>query len=219
MFSGSLPRGRFKKLKRAVERRGIAAMECQACGGRPDDARFNKCGHLYCSECYERVPDSLCERQSCRKRLRRATAVDDVLFESLCTRFGVFFALQSYPEEDTGTDTSDDSSAMQTPRATRFRQVSTHDQIISPQSAHFPSIQPVTASYDDNSSEDDGFDNRSQRSTGYGDDGDSFVSEDESLGMEDNFETDRTSETDSSTGDEGSVSIDSEDDGIDQLSE
>lgn len=208
---GSLPTVAFNRLRSNVARRGIEAMKCQACNERPDDARLNKCGHIYCDECYEQVSGGRCERQSCRKRLRRATEIESILYEGLCTYFGVSFAAEFDSEEEPGVDDSDDSSIMRTPRASRFRPIPMPDQIISPQVERFQSLQPATIQSYDNSSEDDGFDDRSQRSEGYGDDGNSFVSENEVIDMKASFEPDE------STGDEEDMSVDSESDGPEQL--
>lgn len=186
-------------------------MKCEACKERPDDTRLNKCGHIYCAECYEQVSGGRCERQSCRKRLRRATEIESDLYEGLCAYFRMSFATNSDSEEDTGDDGSDDSSTMQTPRASRFRQISMSDQMISPQVERFQSLQPATIQSYDNSSDDDGFDNRSQRSDGYGDDGSSFVSEDEVVNMKATFEPEESTE------DEEEMSVDSDSDGPEQL--
>lgn len=187
-------------------------MKCQACHERPDDARLNKCGHLYCAECYEQFSSGRCEVRSCRKKLRHETEIESVLYEGLCARFGVSFATESGFEEETGVDDSDDSSTMRTPRASRFRRMSMSDQMISPQVERFRPLQHATTQSQDESSEDDGFDNRSQRSEGYGDDGSSFVSEDEFIDPKASFEPEE------STGDEDDMSVHSESDGIEQSS-
>lgn len=161
-------------------------MKCQACISRPDDALLSRCGHLYCAQCLGEVQSGYRERRSCGRKLKNEVDVDSTLFDAMCTQFRVSFA----DVNDTSTTTSDEENLLPIPRSSRGC-------VGLAQYQNTLSIQPGSdvshiagILLGGSASEDDGFENRSQRSRGYGDDGNSFVSEDESVDMNANFEVD-----------------------------
>lgn len=192
--AGSLPNKSFIKLRKNVALLNTEAIKCQLCCHQPDDAQLSTCGHIYCNECHSRVRGGLCKDHSCGRRLKKKFEIDDELFGAICTMLKV-----SFRDEVEYSSSSDDEVPLALKSRSRSnggiaRQV---DNRLSQLRSQL--FQSFGASPDDNLSEDDGFDNRSQRSMGYADDGNSFVSDDEVIDMTAEFE--KVSE-DSTTEDE-----------------
>lgn len=180
-------------------------MECQLCEHKPDDAQLSACGHLYCDECWSKVWPGRCKHRSCGRRIKRGAEIDNTLFEAICLMLKI-----SFDEEDEDSeDDSDEGSALLASRSSRPSGGTV--EYASPTSSRLRS--QLFESYNsavDEQSEDDGFDDHSQRSMGYGDDASSFVSDDESIDMTANFHF-REDETPSESS-EGDVSMGSEED-------
>lgn len=193
-MTGTLPEKPFTKLRKNVALRSIEAMKCQICCHQPDDAQLSSCGHVYCDECFDKVCGGRCKGHSCGRRLKRKVEIDSELFGAMCTMLKVSFL------EEVESDSSDD----EVPLMLRRRRSRSSGGIMGQadnRSSQLRSqlFQSFGTSPDEDVSEDDGFDNRSQRSMGYADDGNSFVSDDEIIDMTAEFE--KVSE-DSTTEDE-----------------
>lgn len=180
-MTGSLPDKSFIKLRKNVALLKTEAMKCQLCCHRPDDAQLSPCGHIYCNECHSRVRGGLCKDHSCGRRLKRKFEIDDELFGAICTMLKVSFL------EEVESDSSDDAVPLMLRRSRSSGGITgqAESRLLQLRSQLFHSFG---ASPDEDISEDDGFDNRSQRSTGYADDGNSFVSDDEFIDMTAEFE-------------------------------
>lgn len=169
-------------------------MECQLCNHQPEDTMLSACGHLYCDECYTKVWPGRCRYRSCEHSVKRGTEIETILFDAMCTIFKISFM----DEEEDYENSSEDEDSQSTPLSRKASGqagawVSTES--ANPRSQLF---EAFGSTLDNDLSEDDGFDCRSQRSLGYNDEGNSFVSDDESVDVNANFEVEDESTTDDS---------------------
>lgn len=161
MSTGSLPDKDFGRLADHVGQDGMSMLNCSACEGAPDDPKLIGCGHIYCSECSE--GNAQCVVSDCQKRLRRETELEPAVFKAIRTMFKVKQKQDQRAARDIHINNG--SFRRDTGPAAPAR------------TQHFQSRGGNNVMSD---SDDDGFDNRSQRSVSYGDGGNSFVADDAS---------------------------------------